>query len=154
MSYKRTIPFGLAIIFFCIATFASWYEGSELVDNSFEWKHTAVITSWLNDGEVERGNISQLDYYVYSIKFKPIFPVIMMLSFIYMVFEISRKFLQPGIKLNIFMSILGVILLTGAGLISGSPTSGANVFMMSQVLVGTLLIALAVFLQFRKVQID
>ncbi|MEA3322492.1 MAG: YjdJ family protein [Bacillota bacterium] len=154
MSYRRTIPFGLAIMFFCIATFASWYEGSELVDNSFEWKHTAVITSWLNDGEVERGNISQLDYFVYSIKFKPIFPVIMMISFIYMVFVIGQKLLQPGVKLNIFMSILGVCLLSGAGLISGSPTSGAKVFMMSQVLVGTLLIALAVFLQFRKVQLD
>ncbi|WP_226679837.1 YjdJ family protein [Sutcliffiella horikoshii] len=154
MSYKRTIPFGLAIMLFCIATFASWYEGSELVDNSFEWKHTAVFTSWIHDGEIERGNISQLDYFVYSIKFKPIFPIIMMVSFMYMVFAVGQKLLQPGIKQNIFMSILGVILLTGAGVISGSPTSGAKVFMMSQILGGTLLIALAFFLQFRKVQLD
>lgn len=141
-------------MFFCIATFASWYEGSELVDNSFEWEHTAVFTSWIHDGEVERGNISQLDYFVYSIKFKPIFPIIMMVSLMYMVFAIGQKLLQPGIKQNIFISILGAILLTGAGLISGSPTSGAKVFMMSQLLVGTLLIALAIFLQFRKVQLD
>ena len=153
MSYKRTIPFGLAIMFFCIATFASWYEGSELVDNSFEWKNTAVFTSWIHDGEVERGNISQLDYFVYSIKFKPIFPIIMMVSFIYMVFAIGQKLLQPGIKQNLFVSILGVILLVGAGLLSGSPTPGAKVFMMSQLLVGTFLIGLAVFHQFRKVQL-
>ncbi|MGD6774823.1 MULTISPECIES: YjdJ family protein [Bacillaceae] len=154
MSYKKTIPFGLAIMFFCIATFASWYEGSELMDNSFEWKHTAVFTGWIHEGEVERENISQLDYFVYSIKFKPIFPIIMMVSFIYMVFAIGQKLLQPGIKQNIFMSILGVILLAGAGLLSGSPTSGAKVFMMSQLLIGTLLIGLAVFHHFRKVQLD
>lgn len=154
MSYKRTIPFGLAIMFFCIATFASWYEGSELIDNSFEWKHTAVFTSWIHDGEVERGNISQLDYFVYSIKFKPIFPIIMLVSFIYMVFAIGQNLLKPGIKQNLFVSILGVILLVGAALLSGSPTSGAKVFMMSQLLVGILLIGLAVFHQFRKVQLD
>ncbi|UAL45904.1 YjdJ family protein [Sutcliffiella horikoshii] len=154
MSYKRTIPFGLAIMFFCIAIFASWYEGSELVDNSFEWKHTAVFTSWIHDGEVERGNISQLDYFVYSIKFKPIFPIIMMVSFIYMIFAIGQNLLKPGLKQNLFVSILGVILLVGAGLLSGSPTSGAKVFMMSQLLVGILLIGLAVFHQFRKVQLD
>lgn len=154
MSYKRTILFGLALMFFCIATFASWYEGSELMDNSFEWKHTAVFTSWIHNGEVERGNISQLDYFVYSIKFKPIFPIIMMVSFIYMVFAIGQNLLQPGIKHNLFISILGVILLVGAVGISGSPTSGAKVFMLSQLLVGTLLIGLAVFHQFRKVQLN
>jgi len=154
MSYKRTILFGLAFMFFCIATFAAWYEGSELVDNSFEWEHTAVFTAWIHDGEVERGNISQLDYFVYAIKFKPIFPIIMMVSFIYMVFAMGQKLLQPGIKQNLFKSILGVILLVGAGLLSGSPTSGAKVLMMSQLLIGTLLIGLAVFLQFRKAQLD
>ncbi|WP_404346698.1 YjdJ family protein [Sutcliffiella horikoshii] len=154
MSYKKTIPFGLAIMFFCIATFASWYEGSELMDNLFEWKHTAVFTGWIHEGEVVRENISQLDYFVYSIKFKPIFPIIMMVSFTYMVFAIGQKLLQPGMKQNLYVSILGVILLVGAGLLSGSPTSGAKIFMMSQLLVGTLLICLAVFHQFRKVQVD
>ncbi|WP_404442822.1 YjdJ family protein [Sutcliffiella horikoshii] len=154
MSYKRTILFGLALMFFLMATFVAWYEGSELVDKSFEWKHTAVITSWIHDGEVERGNISQLDYFVYAIKFKPIFPIIMMVTFIYMVLAIGQKLLQPGIKHNLFISILGVILLVGAVVISGSPTTGAKVFMISQLLVGTLLIGLAAFYQIRKVQVD
>ncbi|TYS68265.1 DUF4306 domain-containing protein [Sutcliffiella horikoshii] len=154
MSYKRTISFGLAIMFFCIATFASWYEGSELVDNPFEWKHTAVFTSWIHDGEVERENIAQLDYFVYSIKFKPIFPVIMMVSFIYMVFTLGIKFLKSGTKRNLFVSILGVLLLIGAGLISSSPTSGARVFMLSLILIGFLLLGSAAIHHFRKAQLN
>jgi hypothetical protein len=154
MSLKKTIPFGLAIMFFSIATFASWYEGSELVDNSFEWKHSAVITSWLHNGEVERENISQLDYIVYSIKFKPVFPIIMMISFIYMVFALGNKFLASGTNRNLFVSLLGVLLLIGAGLISGSPTSGAKIFMISQILVGAFLLGYAALHHFRKVQTE
>ncbi|TYS55907.1 DUF4306 domain-containing protein [Sutcliffiella horikoshii] len=154
MSYKKIIPFGLAIMFFIIATFASWYEGSELVDNSFEWKHSAVITSWLHSGEVDRGNISQLDYFVYSIKFKPIFPIIMMSSFIYIVFALGNKFLNSRTKRNMFASLLGVLLFIGAGLISGSPTSGAKIFMFSLVLVGAVLFCFAAIHYFKKVQID
>ncbi|WP_060666401.1 DUF4306 domain-containing protein [Bacillus sp. CHD6a] len=154
MSYKRTISFGLAILFFFIATFASWYEGSELVDNSYEWKHTAVFTSWIHEGEVERETISQLDYFVYSIKFKPIFPVIMMVSFIYMVFTLGINVLKSATKRNLFVSVLGVVLLIGAGVISSSPTSGAKVFILSLLVVGFFLLGSAAFHHFRKVQLD
>lgn len=154
MSLKKTIPFGLAFLFFLIATVTAWYEGSGLVDNTFEWKHTAVITSWLHNGEVEQGNISQLDFFIYSIKFKPIFPIIMLVSMIYMIVALGHKFISKDRVLHVFISSIGILLLVGATLLIGSPNAGAKVFMFSQLIITSFLIGYSVLRSARKILPD
>lgn len=154
MSLKKTIPFGLAFLFFFIATFAAWYEGSGLIDDTFEWKHTAIITSWMNNGEVERGNLSQLDYFVYSIKFKPLFPIIMLVSFMYMLVALGHKLIRQERFVNMFVISLGILLLIGATFLIGSPTAGAKAFMFSQLITASLLIGYSLIRFNRKIQLD
>jgi hypothetical protein len=140
---KRMIPFGIACMFFCIAAFASWYEGSNLVENPFEWEHTAVITSWLHNADVERANISQFDYFIYSMKFKPIYPIIMLLSFVYIILVLGQKLLKGKKVLPFYVALIGIVLLIGSVFISGSPTEGARQMMMVLMLTGALLLILA-----------
>ncbi|MCM3617503.1 YjdJ family protein [Sutcliffiella horikoshii] len=152
MSMKKIIPFGLALLFFSVAAFASWYEGSELVDNTFEWKHTAIITSWINNGEVERGNISQLDFFIYSIKFKPIFPIIMLGSLLYMLVIIGKKIIRQDRFVNLYVVSLGIFLVIVAAFLMDSPTAGAKAFMFSQLVIAGFLIVYSILRSTRKIQ--
>ncbi len=154
MSLKKTIPFGVAFLFFFIAAFAAWYEGSGLVDDTFEWKHTAIITSWMNNGVVEKGNISQLDFFVYAIKFKPIFPIIMLISSIYILVALGQKLIKQERFVNMFVVSLGIFLLIGAIFLMDSPTAGAKAFMFSQLFIASLLIGYSVLRSTKKIQID
>ncbi|MGM0834730.1 MAG: DUF4306 domain-containing protein [Bacillota bacterium] len=121
-----SVLIGLAVMFFCIGTFGSWYEGSDLVDDSFEWESTAIFTSWLNDGEISRGNISQIDFFIYSLKFKPTFPIVMMLSFVYIVFGLGRRLWKGKKVLPVYLMVVAMALVAGAILLAGSQTEGAE----------------------------
>lgn len=143
MRMGRMILFGLACILFVVATFATWYEGSELVENTFEWENTAIITSWLHDGVVERSTISQLDYFVYALKFEPVFPIVMMLSFVYIMFALGQRFLKGKTHLSYYMAVVGIVLLVGAMQLLSSPTVGASMMMKALLAVGGILMLYA-----------
>lgn len=63
----------------------SWYEGSNLRENSFEWKYTAKFTNYFNGPVTEPNDIMQIDFFVYAAKFHPIPVVIMLASAAYIV---------------------------------------------------------------------
>lgn len=66
-----------------MATAIAWYEGSEIIDNSLEWKYSTPFSRLFNIEIVNGQDISQLDYFVYAAKFQPFFPMIMTVSVIY-----------------------------------------------------------------------
>ncbi|WP_169864886.1 DUF4306 domain-containing protein [Sutcliffiella halmapala] len=150
MRMSRLILFGLACLFFVIATFASWYEGSDLVENPFEWENTAIITSWLHDGEIERTNISQFDYFIYAVKFKPTFPIIMMISLVYILFKVGQLFLKGIKQFSYFNVAVGLALIISALQLISSPTDGASMMMKSMFFVSGLLMLYA-FLNYFKI---
>nr|WP_308447216.1 YjdJ family protein [Alkalihalobacterium chitinilyticum] len=79
------IQLGIAITSLLFSTFASWYEGSAILDNPWEWEYSTPFSQLLY-GEIQNANqISQLDHFVYAAKFQPTFPLIMVISGLYLI---------------------------------------------------------------------
>jgi len=75
---KYILQLIIGIFILAVSTFIAWYEGSAIIDNSLEWKYSTPFTELFNIDITNGRDISQLDYFVYSAKFQPLFPTIMM----------------------------------------------------------------------------
>lgn len=84
MKTHYIVQIGVGLMFLIITTFAAWYEGSALVDNPSEWKYTAKITNWLKGAPESDKDIIQLDFFIYSAKFRPFFAYLMCISAFYL----------------------------------------------------------------------
>ncbi|WP_416655733.1 DUF4306 domain-containing protein [Bacillus amyloliquefaciens] len=75
--------------FFCL-TAVNWYQGSELVSDSFDWNYTAKFSKLLNNTDTITSpeQISQLDFFVYSAKHYPLVSGLMIGMFIYFLFSL------------------------------------------------------------------
>ncbi|WP_257985121.1 YjdJ family protein [Bacillus sp. T33-2] len=83
------IQFGASSFLLLFSTAFALYEGSAILDNSLEWEYSTPFTELLY-GEVNKSSdISQLDYFVYAAKFQPAYPVIMVLSSLYLLILIG-----------------------------------------------------------------
>jgi hypothetical protein len=123
------IQFGLAIILLLFSTVATWYEGSAILDNPWEWKYSTPFSQMLY-GEVHSdSDISQLDYFVYAAKFQPTFPIIMTISGLYLLILIGYYFLNRQHKrFSYFLSILGGGLFLLSYFFIHSSTTGGQIF--------------------------
>ena len=70
--------------FLCLAA-VNWYQGSELVSDSFDWNDTAKFSKLLNgtDTITSPEQISQLDFFVYAAKHYPLVSGLMIGLFVY-----------------------------------------------------------------------
>ncbi len=78
------VQFGVALIFFIVSTIISWYEGSNLIEDSFDWKYSAKFTNYFKGPVSDSNDILQIDFFIYAAKFYPIPVIIMITSFGYM----------------------------------------------------------------------
>ncbi|MBO9129449.1 YjdJ family protein [Bacillus sp. 165] len=87
MKIIHLVQLGFCFIVFIVSTLLSWYQGSQLVDRPDEWKYTAKFTKWLYKKEkvYDYHDISQLDFFVYTAKFYPIYTIVMITSFLYLI---------------------------------------------------------------------
>ncbi|WP_230856125.1 MULTISPECIES: YjdJ family protein [Bacillaceae] len=150
MRVRYSIQLCIAVMFLLFSTGAAWYEGSGILSNPWEWKYSTPFSQLLH-GEVEQQNdISQLDFFVYAGKFQPLFPVLMMVSFLYLVLLSGYMLLKRSRKkIVLFISIIGVLLLLSGSLISNSPTTGGYIFTMLLVTSGIVCLVFAFVFQFR-----
>jgi hypothetical protein len=120
---RYVVQFGLGVVFLVFSSFATWYEGAEIVDRPFEWKYSTPFS-----GEVlNKSDISQLDYFVYAVKFKPTFPIVMALSSIYLFIVAGHYFLKNRKRLFIgYVSLIAAFLFILGWLIFSSSTAGAR----------------------------
>ncbi|WP_026564903.1 YjdJ family protein [Bacillus sp. UNC41MFS5] len=136
---SRHIQFGLAIIGLVFSTAIAWYEGSAILDNRWEWKYSTPFSQLLNGQILSNSDISQLDYFVYAVKFQPTFPLIMQLSGLYLFILIGYNTLKNKNKwFPYYLSFLGVVLFLVSYLILHSPTVGGRIFFTSSFLSGCL----------------
>ncbi|MFD0770495.1 YjdJ family protein [Bacillus sp. CGMCC 1.60114] len=84
MKIRYMVQFGVALIFFIVSTIISWYEGSNLIEDSFDWKYSAKFTNYFKGPVLDSHDILQIDFFVYAAKFYPIPVIIMVASFGYM----------------------------------------------------------------------
>ena len=87
MKVIHMFQLGFSFIVFVVSTLINWYQGSQLVDYPEEWKYTAKFTKRLYNREkiYNYHDISQLDFFVYTAKFYPVYSAIMIISFLYFI---------------------------------------------------------------------
>ncbi|WP_137789136.1 YjdJ family protein [Bacillus sp. E(2018)] len=127
MSY--VIQFVLAVIVFFFSTFSAWYEGSELRDTQWEWKYSAIFSNLKHGTITNVSEISGFDHFIYAAKFKPLFPILMTISLLYIFVLLATWLLRSHTnKLSIFFSLLGLTLFLASSLTFRSPTMGLEWF--------------------------
>ncbi|WP_232019876.1 YjdJ family protein [Ureibacillus thermosphaericus] len=149
--------FGLQMIIgmalFVLSTFSAWYEGSGIVENPFEWKYSTPFPHLMMQEITDGRNINQLDYFVYALKFRPLFPAMMIVSFIYILSVAGIVLTKMKSNWAIcYWGSLGLILLFFSIIVSDSFTVGGSPFFWIPLITGLFFMA-ASFLQWvRKMQ--
>jgi hypothetical protein len=125
---RLAIQAGIGFIFLLFSTIAARYEGSALVDSPSEWKHSTPFTQILKTGFSDGRDISQLDYFVYAAKFLPVFPVIMILSSLYLLILAGfYLFKNRGNSFSIYLFMLGIICVLAGLQLADSSTQGGRI---------------------------
>ena len=104
----------------------SWYEGSELLDHEFEWKQSAKISNYFTEVN-EKSDINQLDFFIYAIKFRPLFPVLMSISF-YILSLYIINWISKGKNFHLIHLIYGLILSVFGFIFNQGSTVGSYYF--------------------------
>lgn len=129
MKFKNIIFLTGAFLVFIFSTLASWYEGGQLRDISWEWKYSAVFSTWLNGPVNEADDILAIDHFVYAAKFEPLFPLLMAASLLFIIFQLSAWLLKDRKTTHIiFLSLMAVGLLLMSAMLLNSPTIGLALF--------------------------
>ncbi|WP_188006600.1 DUF4306 domain-containing protein [Sporosarcina sp. ANT_H38] len=143
MSFKVFIQLVLASILLIFSTGAAWYEGSALIEHSWEWKHTAIFSGLVN-GQVENASeILPIDYFIYAAKFAHVFPLLMLLSVTYLILIMGYVLLKRNHKMfTYFLASVGILFLMLSGFVSNSPTNGLIIISTSLLVIGILLLVI------------
>lgn len=150
MSFRVIIQLVLASILLLFSTGVAWYEGSALLEYSWEWKHTALFSGIVN-GQLENANdILPIDYFMYAAKFAPVFPLLMLLSGTYLIILLGYILLKRNHKVfTYYLASIGVLFLVFGGFLSNSPTSGLKIIFASLLFIGILILVTAVVRLYR-----
>lgn len=148
--FRFLFQFGIASILLIISTVAAFYEVSAIVDNPWEWKYSTPFSQFLYGEVTSNSSISQLDYFIYAVKFQPTFPVIMVISSLYLLILIGYHFLKPQHKrFAYYLTFLGGVLFLLSYFIVNSPTFGGQIFFYIWLVSGVLCIVTAVIIYFQ-----
>lgn len=141
----RFIRFGSAAVLLLVSAFASWYEGSAILDNPWEWTYSTPFSHYFHGAVQEKSEILELDFFIYASKFQPFFPVIMVISSLYLLITIGYLFLKRKKRLFAwYLFILGGGLLLLSYFIFNSPTLGGQLFFYIWLVSGALCVVFAV----------
>ncbi|MBR8643966.1 DUF4306 domain-containing protein [[Brevibacterium] frigoritolerans] len=121
MTFNHFMQMIIAALFFMVFTFCTWYEGSEILDRPWEWKHSTHFTNINDEQAIEADDISKFDHFVYAAKFKPLFPFLMVTTASYLIILTGYILFQRWIKkMALFLLGFGVIFLFSSGYVSNS----------------------------------
>ena len=149
--FKYMLQLIIGIFMLAVSTFIAWYEGSAIIEKSLEWKYSTPFTELFNIDITNGRDISQLDYFVYSAKFQPLFPAIMMVSVLYILSVIGYYLIKSNTKWAIgFWGLIGCICMLPSGLIFDSPTIGGRIFFWMTSISGVLCMTVTVIVWLRK----
>ncbi|MEK4197941.1 DUF4306 domain-containing protein [Cytobacillus sp. FSL K6-0265] len=155
MINKKSLLYIVLFVVFYVTLMFSWYEGSEVRANIFEWGYSTPFTNAMNNS-VNYSNypseISNLDHFVYAAKFKPLFPLIMFIS----IFLIISIYLWNQVNIYKLAAIMGfgVILLLLSVFNFSPSTIGGKYFSYTFVILGLINIAYPIFILVRKKNIE
>lgn len=149
--FKYILQLIIGFFILAISTFLAWYEGSAIIENSWEWKYSTPFTELFNIEITNGREISQLDYFVYAAKFQPLFPAIMIVSVLYIFSVVSYYLINHHFKWAIGLLVLtSCICILLSGLIFNSPTIGGRIIFMMTSISGILCMIVAVIVCLRN----
>lgn len=147
---KYIVQYILASILVVFSTCVTWYEGSAIRRDPWEWKYTAFFSKKFN-GEISSStDISQLDHFIYAAKFNPIFPTLIIISLSYLLILSGYLLLRKDRKkLTIFLlSLVAIYVLFGI-VVADSPTIGGRYFTVTFLTIGAINLVAAVLLSLK-----
>ncbi|MGD6956609.1 YjdJ family protein [Rossellomorea aquimaris] len=147
MSIKYWSQIGVGLLFFGFTVLFSWYEGSALMDNPWEWKYSTPFSGMIHGSGLTQEQIVDLDFFVYAAKFSPLFPSIMIMSASYLLVLLGYRLLKHR-GFPLFLTLFGMVYLLMSAFIASSPTTGGNILFLLFVLIGLLLVILAFLFHF------
>ncbi|WP_226613081.1 DUF4306 domain-containing protein [Guptibacillus hwajinpoensis] len=128
-----------ALVMLVLSTLGSWYEGSELRNKPWEWEYSTFFSRVINGQVTGQADISSLDHFIYAAKFKPLFPILMVVSGIYLLtFLFSFAVKHDRKKLKVYYGSLGMGLLLASCYSNNSPTIGLEIISWLLITVGLL----------------
>ena len=87
----------------------SFYEGSNILDDPFDWEHSTPFTHLLIANPSFPTDIVFLDYFVYAIKFYPFYPILTLISGV-MLFVLSLPIInRDKNSISILLVLLGIL---------------------------------------------
>ncbi|TWT09275.1 YjdJ family protein [Planomicrobium sp. CPCC 101079] len=129
MILNRIVSLLVAACVFVFSALISWYEGSQLLDIPWEWKHTAVFSSWLIGEVTSSKDILAIDHFIYAAKFEPLFPFLMASSAIVILFLLaSWLFKNKNKGMKRFSLLMSLVFFCISAFLSDSPTAGLGFF--------------------------
>ncbi|MCM3358747.1 YjdJ family protein [Psychrobacillus sp. MER TA 171] len=144
--FKYVLQLIVGIFALLVSTLITWYEGSAITYNSFEWEYSTPFTKLFTIEITSGRDISQLDYFVYAAKFQPLFPAIMMLSVFYILSVVGYYLIKHKSKWAIgIWGFIGCIMILLSGFIFNSATIGGRIFFWITLVSGLISVAVAVF---------
>jgi hypothetical protein len=149
MPVKYIIQFAAATLLLLVFTFCALYEGSELLDWPSEWKYSTPFSELFN-GEVQNiEDISGLDYFVYAAKFRPIFPILMVICTIYLIILLDHLLITRNYKqYSFFLAYISFVMLMIYGFTFHSTSTGVQLFHNFFLACGLLFLAAACMIYF------
>lgn len=149
MMMPTLIQYVSSFLILIFSTLATWYEGSEIRNQPWEWDYSAIFSKIINGTVKTEVDISSLDHFVYAAKFKPIYPIIMVITILYILTLTASKLLgYQTNKMVIYYGGLGICLLLISSLIYSSPTRGLKLFTWLFITSGLLSIITSIILKF------
>lgn len=150
MTFNHFLQMIIAALFFMVFTFCTWYEGSEIVERPWEWKYSTLFTHVNDEQAIDAVDISNFDNFVYAAKFKPLFPLLMVLAASYIIILSGYILFKRRIKkMALFLLGFGVLFLFSSGFVSHSPTVGGNIFQAFFLIGGMIAIMAAALYYYR-----
>ncbi|MFJ6413955.1 hypothetical protein CHI12_16350 [Terribacillus saccharophilus] len=145
--YVGFILAGFAFVFFLLF---SLYEGSNLIDDPFEWARSTPFTHLLVSNPVFPQDIFWLDFFVYAIKFYAVYPIMTLISAALLLGLIIRNMNKnKKVYINISGIFLGVITLYTSLAFFSAHSLGSIVFRYSLLIIGLMLVLCASYSIFR-----
>lgn len=149
--FKFVLQTVVGMFSLALSTLFTWYEGSGIIDHPWDWKYSTPFSDFLKIKIVNGYDISQLDYFVYAAKYQPLFPVVMLLSVLYILAVFGYYLIkhQPNLGL-IFWGLISCTMILFSSFIFNSTTVGGKIFFLFTFTSSFICVAITFFLYFRN----
>ncbi|MGY3717928.1 DUF4306 domain-containing protein [Sutcliffiella cohnii] len=147
------VIFQLVILIFIllISLLFTWYEGSEVLERPWEWNKSTPFSNLINGEVNNKSDILQIDFFIYAIKYKPMFPTFIIICSLYLFYLIGIFLFKTNYnKLILFLFFSGLLLIIISLMLLPIYTPGILIIFYILIIIGTFSVIISTILFFKK----